>query len=98
MTASPQVIEVLSPQADIDARKIRPAKRIPTFDGKKIGLASNRKPGANWVLDRIAQLLSERYRDVKFERFDYAARPFTAANMEQMVKSGCDAFVGSNGD
>ncbi len=98
MLGNRQTLEVLNPDADIDARKIRPAQRVQVLAGKKIGLASNRKPGANWVLKRVSQSLSKQFSGVTFENFDFVERPFTKAAIEMMSKSGCDAFVGSNAD
>ena len=90
-------LEVLNPVADVDVKQLGKARRLADLTGKKVGLCSNRKPGAGWVLDSVAQLLAERYENVRFERFDFPF-PFPLAGIEQMAESGFDALVGTSAD
>ena len=51
--------EVLNPVAQFrsDLGKFLPATRIPSLDGRSIGLYWNYKPGGNWGLERVGEML-----------------------------------------
>ncbi len=97
MKGSGAALEVKNPVAEVDVKQVGQARRLTQLAGKKIGLCSNRKPGANWTLDSVAQLLGERHEDIRFERFDFTF-PFSLAAIERMSESNCDGFIGTNAD
>lgn len=43
--------------------------RIDTLDGKKVGLLWNGKPNGDFFLDRVAELLKERFSGVEVVKF-----------------------------
>ena len=45
------------------------APRIDSFEGKRIGLLWNGKPNGNFYLNRIAQLLEEKYKHINIIKF-----------------------------
>ncbi len=45
------------------------APRINSFSGKRIGLLWNSKPNGDFFLNRVSELLVERYKDVKIIKF-----------------------------
>lgn len=48
----------------ITEKSINFVPRIKTFDGKKIGLWWNGKPNGDFFLNRVAELLEKKYKDV----------------------------------
>jgi hypothetical protein len=67
---------LVSPVGEYGGKKIELAPRLPTLQGKKIGLKWNAKPNGNVFLDRIAELLKERVPGVEIIKF-YQAEPST---------------------
>lgn len=45
------------------------APRINTFEGKRVGLLWNSKPNGDFFLNRVAELLVERYKDIQIIKF-----------------------------
>ena len=62
-------VQVMSPAADRVDFKVPPAPRLQSLNGKTIGLYNNMTGGADIAVDRVAEHISERYTDVKFERY-----------------------------
>ena len=62
-------VQIMSPAADRVDFKIPPAPRLQTLNGKTIGLYNNMTGGADIAVDRVAEHISERYTDVKFQRY-----------------------------
>ena len=92
-----EVLEVMNPVADVDVKQVAQGPRLTLLTGKKIGLCSNRKPGATATLDRVAERLGEELENVTFERFNFAF-PFPPAAIQQMAESNCDGFVAASAD
>ena len=61
-------LNILSPAANRIDFKVPQAKRLDTLAGKTIGLYNNMTGGADVAVDRAAQLISDRFPNVKFER------------------------------
>ena len=49
----------------ITEKSINFVPRIRTFDGKKVGLLWNGKPNGDFFLNRVAELLEEKYKGIK---------------------------------
>ena len=60
----PQEWELVNPSGVIKQAQVEPAKRITSLDGKTVALRWNGKNNGNVVLDRVAELLSQRYPSV----------------------------------
>ncbi|MFC1971255.1 hypothetical protein ACFLV0_04955 [Chloroflexota bacterium] len=45
------------------------ATRINAFDGKRVGLWWNGKPNGDFFLNRIAELIEKKYKDIKIIKF-----------------------------
>ena len=68
-------VQIMSPAADRVDFKVPPAPRLSSLEGKTIGLYNNMTGGADVAVDRVAEHLSQRYADVKFERYGGDLRP-----------------------
>ncbi|MDP2916331.1 MAG: hypothetical protein Q8O16_00205 [Dehalococcoidia bacterium] len=80
------------------------APRINAFDGKRIGLYWNGKPNGDFYLNRVAELLEKRYKDIKIIKFWEVDPKETAhpdkksdAALDRMAKSS-DVVIASQGD
>lgn len=91
------VLEVLDPVAAVAAKAVSPARRLSDLSGRKIGLYSNNKPGADVVLAEIAKLLGAKFHNLKFENFCHSY-PHGNDILENMAKSGCDAIISASAD
>lgn len=61
----PQEWELVNPSGVIQVAQVQPAKRIISLDGKTVALRWNSKHNGDVVLDRIAELLLQKYPTVK---------------------------------
>ena len=62
-------LQIMSPAADRVDFKVPPAPRLASLEGKTIGLYNNMTGGADIAVDRVAMRISERFANVKFERY-----------------------------
>jgi len=62
-------LQIMSPAANRVDFKIPPAPRLASLKGKTIGLYNNMTGGADIAVERVAEHISQRYPDVKFERY-----------------------------
>ena len=62
-------VQIMSPAADRVDFKVPPAPRLASLEGKTIGLYNNMTGGADVAVDRVAEHISRRYPDVRFERY-----------------------------
>ena len=70
-----------------------PPARLPSFSGKRIALLDISKPGGSLFLDRLAEILRERYGVAEVVR---ASKPTFAKNAPQQVIEqlrGLDAVI-----
>ena len=84
------VLKVRNPRADI--RQDEPhalPPRIDTLDGKHIAVMAI-KPDANIYLDRLTEMLRERYPTATFDRFEGRTGPFV--NLDPKLP-GYDAYI-----
>ncbi len=72
-----QTWELINPSGVIQVTPIKMAPRISALEGKTVGLKWNAKPNGNLFLNRVADLLKEKVKDVKIIKF-YEVEPSTA--------------------
>ena len=102
----PQEWELVNPSGVIKQAQVEPAKRITSLDGKTVALRWNGKNNGNVVLDRVAELLSQRYPSVKVVKSytDSSLNTIsgTPANSERIAKAVAsvkpDLVIASQGD
>ena len=92
-------LRMLNPVGVLNFRPMSPAKRLTEFKKKKIGLYWNHKARGNIALDRVKELLSQRFEGMSFEWFE---TPISVEGskewFENVKKKGVDGVVGSTGD
>ena len=92
-------LEVLNPVAQLASQLGEPPpvpKRPGSLDGLRLGLYWNRKPGGNYALERVAELLKERHPGLESRMYD-ARRPIPE-NLMRQIGSECDVVVGATAD
>ncbi len=67
-------LQIMSPAADRVDFKVPPAPRLVSLEGKTIGLY-NMTGGADIAVERVAEHISRRFPNVKFERYGGDLRP-----------------------
>lgn len=77
------------------------APRLDSLDGKVIGLYWNHKPGGEAALQRVHELLTQRFTGVTTKMFvgsmGGAVKSATKADVEKIAKE-CGAVVGTTAD
>ena len=68
-------LQIMSPAADRVDFKVPSAPRLASLDGKTIGLYNNMTGGADIAVERVAEQISQRFHNVKFERYGGDLRP-----------------------
>jgi len=92
-------LQVLNPIAILRYSPLPPAKRLPELKNKKIGLYWNHKARGNIALERVKELLTERYAGMTFEWFETPISvEATKEWFENVKKRGVDGVVASTGD
>ena len=62
-------LQIMSPAASRVDFKVPPAARLDTLAGKTIGLYNNMTGGADVAVNRVAEHLSRRFSNVRFESY-----------------------------
>ena len=97
-------VQIMSPAADRVDFKVPPAPRLQSLNGKTIGLYNNMTGGADIAVDRVAEHISERYTDVKFQRYGgdlRAGRPILSRGVHidddeaALIATEVDAVIGA---
>lgn len=95
----PCSLRVFNPVAIHRFTPLSPARRLPDLKNKKIGLYWNHKARGNVALDRVQELLSERYEGITFEWFEtFISVEASKEWFEKIKKRGIDGIVASTGD
>ncbi len=68
-------LQIMSPAAERVDFKVPPAPRLSSLEGKTIGLYNNLTGGADVAVELAAERISQRYPNVKFERYGGDLRP-----------------------
>ena len=86
---------VAQPASDLGEPPPMP-QRPRTLEGLSIGLYWNRKPGGNFALERVGELLRQRHSSVQIHSFN-SRRPITD-DVINGIKASCDVVIGSTAD
>ncbi|NWG75909.1 MAG: hypothetical protein HXY24_15125 [Rubrivivax sp.] len=80
------------------------ASRVRTLEGRKIGLLWNGKPNGDIFLDRIAEILEKKYKDIEIIKFwkvdpEHTAfsNKYSEETLDRIAKSA-DIVIASQGD
>ena len=94
-----KTIEVLSPAAAISGNAVPLAARVPTLEGRVVGLLNNSKSGTRPFLDRVEELLRREHGVSKIIRYDKnaAALPIPDEMLEAAIRE-CDVVVNGIAD
>jgi hypothetical protein len=89
-------IDVLNPTAQTTVKAEKMAASLDDLNGRVIGLVDNRKPNFDIFLNRLEQLLSQKFQFAEIIRLKKggtgATVPLTPAEMEQLT-TRCEAIV-----
>jgi hypothetical protein len=95
----PHSLQILNPTAILRYTPMPPAKRLTELKNKKIGLYWNHKARGNIALERVKELLTERYTGMTFEWFETPISMEASKEwFENVKKRGVDGVVASTGD
>lgn len=92
-------LKILNPTAVLKYEPVPPAKRLKDLRNKKIGFFWNSKARGDVALNRVRELLSERFEGMSFEWF--RTGPIQGASeewFENVRNSGVNGVVASTGD
>jgi len=92
-------IELLAPVAAVAGNAVPLAKRVPTLEGRVVGLLNNSKAGTRPFLDRVEELLLSAHGVSKILRYDKraAALPVSDAMLEAASRE-CDVMINGIAD
>lgn len=92
-------LRILNPVGILNVQPLSPAKRLSDLKNKKIGLYWNRKARGNVALDRVKELLSQKYDGLSFEWFETPVSVEASPQwFENVKKKGVHGVVGATGD
>jgi hypothetical protein len=92
-------IVVLSPAGVVLGTEVSFAKRVPTLEGRVVGLINNSKTGSGPFLDLVEELLRSEYgvaRTIRYDKWS-AALPAPKAMLAKAA-SECDLVVNGIAD
>jgi len=92
--------ELLNPVGEIDPLQIPLATRFPDLSGKVLGLLDNMKVNCDFFLDRLEELLPERFKieDVIRRKKSAGAGKVAPPEVLQELAESCDAVIHAFGD
>jgi len=92
-------LRVLNPVGILRFSPLPYARRLKDLRQRKIGLYWNNKARGDVALERVKDLLSERFEGITFEWFETPISvEATKEWFEKVKKSGVDGIVASTGD
>ena len=93
------MIEVLSPAAVRTGNAVPLATRVPTLEGRVVGLLNNSKSGTRPFLDRVEELLQREHGVSRIIRYDKqaAALPVPDEMLEAATRE-CDVVINGIAD
>ena len=94
-----RTIELLSPAAVTVGHAVPLARRVPTLEGRVIGLLDNSKSGTRPFLDRVEELLQSVHGVSRIIRYDKkaAALPVLDEMLEAAARE-CDVVINGIAD
>jgi len=99
VTESSYSLKILNPVGVFRFSPLPHARRLNDLHHKKIGLYWNNKARGEVALERVKELLSERYEDIRYEWFETPISvEATKEWFENVRRSGVDALIASSGD
>ena len=96
-TVDKRTILVYEPQAEESGAQDRLASRLPSLDGKVIGLLDNTKDMSDQLLEEVKNLLLKDFPTAEFRYFRKQSVSGAAPELMQLV-ANCDAVVTALGD
>ena len=90
---------VMDPVAQLAAElgQFAPAAARPrSIERQRVGLYWNRKPGGNWALEHVGELLTARFPGAEAHFYD-ARRPIPE-DVVADIRARCDVVVGATAD
>ena len=94
-----RTIEVLSPVTVVAGNAVPLAKRVPTLEGRVIGLLNNSKSGTRPFLDRVEELLRREHGVSRIIRNDKKAAALPIPDeMLAAATSECDVVINGIAD
>jgi len=94
-----RTIEVLSPAGPVVEHAVPLAKRVPTLEGRVVGLLNNSKSGTRPFLDRVEELLRTEQGALKVIRYDKTAAALPAPDeMLDAATRDCDVVINGIAD
>lgn len=93
-------LEVLNPIAVFKVERVTPTPRIHDLNGKRIGLCWNKKEHGDIALQRIKDLLHERFEalQLKFLLPTDISRPFLQEQLDEIEEWKPDLIIAATGD
>jgi hypothetical protein len=92
-------IELLSPAAVVAPDAVPLAKRIPTLEGRVVGLLNNSKAGTRPFLDRVEELLQREHGVARVIRYDKKAAALPAPDeLIEVAIRECDVVINGIAD
>ena len=90
---------VLNPRQGPSAGVVVPAKRLASLANKRLGLLWNNRPGGDWLLKHIAELLDRKYHlaETYFTMKTFIGNAAPAEIIDELV-SRVDAVIVGVGD
>jgi hypothetical protein len=92
-----RTVRVYEPVADEDKTHIELAQRLPTLEGKVIGLLDNTKDLVDTLLDEVKTLLAAEFPGVRFRYFRKESVSGARPDLLEQI-AACDAVVTGVGD
>jgi hypothetical protein len=94
-----RTIEVLSPSAAKSGLAVSLAPRVPTLQGRTVGLVNNSKSGSRPFLDRVEELLKREHGVSRVVRYDKKAAALPIPDeMLAAATSECDVVINGIAD
>ena len=94
-------LEVINPVAQTVENSVNPAPRLRDLSGHTIGLVWNIKAGGDVALERVSQLLGQKYKRVHFKNYvgsmGFLMRHCTPEDLDRIAQE-CDAAIGTTAD
>ena len=91
-----KTIEVLSPAAATSGNAVPLAARVPTLEGRVVGLLNNSKSGTRPFLDRVEELLRSAHGVSRIIRYDKKAAALPVSD-EMLEAAARECHVMING-
>ena len=92
-------IELLAPVGAVTGNAVPLAKRVPTLEGRVVGLLNNSKAGTRPFLDRVEELLRSTHGVSKILRYDKKAAALPVSDtMLEAASRECDVVINGIAD